>query len=224
VPRVCRRTRVRYTFLAMWSGKRSFSSQRRPPELLAGFALVALVAASCAGRSTVRGDDDEVAGATGHAGRGGGGGAAGHAAGRAGSGSIMSAGRGGSAGTGGADVPYQDPGCPDAAAPPATVECNVFDAVSACPAGLACKPYIDHPYGDGCDQQVFNMRCTMPGSGQQGDPCGSGMADCGDGFICVIGASHGARCLRMCPLDGTVRCPSGYVCGPTDADGIGVCA
>lgn len=186
--------------------------------------LAALVAAACAGRSTVRGDDDEVAGNTARAGRGGSGGQAGRGAGRAGTGSIARSGAGGSGGSGGTDTPYVDPGCPDAAAPPATVECNVFDTVSSCPAGTGCKPDIEHPYGDGCDQQVFNMRCVTPGSGQQGDGCGDGMSDCADGFICVIGASHGARCLRMCPLDGSVRCPSGYVCGPTDADGIGVCA
>jgi hypothetical protein len=208
----------------MWSGKRSYLSRRRPPELVAALGVMVLVGSSCAGRSTVRADDDDVSGTAGRAGRGGNGASGGHAAGRAGSGSIMTAGKGGSAGSGESETPYQDPGCPDAAAPPATVECNVFDAVSACPAGFACKPDIEHPYGDGCDQQVFNMRCVTPGSGQQGDACGSGMADCGDGFICVIGASHGARCLRMCPLDGSVRCPSGYVCGPTDADGIGVCA
>jgi hypothetical protein len=208
----------------MWSGKRSFGSRRRPPELALGFAVAALVASACAGRSSVRADDDATAGTPGRAGRGGSGGEAGHAAGRAGAGAVAIAGRGGGSGAGGGDTPYQDPGCPDAAAPPATIECNVFDAVSTCPAGFACKPDIEHPYGDGCDQQVFNMRCTTPGSGQQGDACGGDTNGCAEGFICVIGASHGARCLRMCPLDGTVRCPSGYVCGPTDADGIGVCA
>lgn len=195
----------------MWSGKRSFT-------------FVALVAAACAGHSTVRSDDDATGGAEAQAGRIGSGGQAGRAAGGAGTGSIVSGGKGGSAGTSDSDMPYHDPGCPDAAAPAATVECNVFDSVSGCPAGFACKPDVEHPYGDGCDQEVLNMRCSMPGAGQQGDSCENGMSDCADGFICVLGASHGARCLRMCPLDGSTRCPAGYVCGPTDADGIGVCA
>lgn len=178
------------------------------------------VAFACAGRSTSVTSDDDAASA-GKGGRGGSAGAAGamHLAGRGGVGGTA-----GSATGGTGDVPYVDPGCPDAAAPPGVMECNVFDAVSTCGAGLACKPDIDHPYGSGCDQQVFNLRCVFPGTGEQGAACGNGMADCAAGFICVVGASHGARCLKMCPLDGSTECPSGYVCGPTDADGIGVCA
>src|SRR5262249_28445885 len=115
------------------------------------------------------------------------------------------------------------PGCPDAAAPTPTLECDVFEEVSSCPDGTACKPQIEHPYGSGCDQQVFNMRCVFPGVGLQGAPCDSRMSDCADGYICAVGAAHGPHCLQMCPLDGVRHCPSGYVCGPTDAEGIGVC-
>jgi hypothetical protein len=128
------------------------------------------------------------------------------------------------AGTGGSDVPFEDPGCPDTPAPPPVLECDAFSTPSGCSEGLACKPYIDHPYGSGCDQQVFNMLCVYPGTGVQGTPCGNGMSDCGEGYICVVGAAHGSVCLRMCPLDGSVRCPLGFVCGATDAEGIGVCA
>jgi hypothetical protein len=186
-------------------------------------AALAFVALACAGRSTfVSGDDDTASGAAGRGGKSGRAGAGGAG------GSMQHAGRGGSAGsaTGGSttDPPYDDPGCPDAAAPQAIVECSVFNGVSTCGDGLACKPDIEHPYGTGCGIEVINMRCVLPGSGQQGDSCDGGMSDCAEGFICVLGASHGARCLRMCPLDGSTRCPSGYVCGPTDADGIGVCA
>ena len=142
---------------------------------------------------------------------------------------MQHAGRGGGAGatsgTGGTgDMPYNDPGCPDAAAPEAVLECDVFDTTNTCPAGLACKPDVEHPFGTGCDQQTFNMRCVIAGSGQQGDSCEGGMSDCAEGFICVLGAAHGPQCLRMCPLDGSTRCPSGYICGATDADGVGVCA
>lgn len=187
--------------------------------------MLALLVATwgCAGRSTSseRSADDDDHDAGGRAGMGGKGGSGGKA-GRGGS-SGQAAGKGGAAGSGGSDVPYDDPGCPDAAAPSPIVECNVFDVPSSCPAGTACKPQIEHPYGSGCDQQVFNMRCVYPGSGQQGAPCDNGMVDCADGFLCVVGAAHGAHCLHMCPLDGSTRCPAGFVCGATDADGIGVC-
>ncbi|HSU38381.1 MAG TPA: hypothetical protein VLJ38_02405 [Polyangiaceae bacterium] len=205
----------------MWSGYRSFLSRLGGP----GFLLVwiALVASACAGRSTmVSADDDATAGS------GASGGKPGHA-GAATGGSMQVAGRGGSAGArsgsgGTGDVPYDDPGCPDAAAPASVIECNVFDGGSSCADGFACKPDVEHPFGTGCDEQTVNMRCVVAGSGRQGDSCEGGMGDCAAGFICVLGAAHGARCLQMCPLDGSTRCPSGYVCGATDADGIGVCA
>jgi hypothetical protein len=207
----------------MWSGFRSFLPRLRGPRRFAP-ALFAVVAFACAGRSTMVSSDDDTT--SGDGARGGTSGRAGNA----GTGGTMHvAGRGGSAGapssTGGSgDTPYTDPGCPDAAAPAAVVECNVFDTVNTCGDGLACKPDIQHPFGSGCDQQVFNMRCVSAGTGQQGDACDDGMSDCAEGFICVVGAAHGPLCLRMCPLDGSTRCPSGYVCGATDADGIGVCA
>jgi hypothetical protein len=206
----------------MWSGI-SFAGPRRQKNAgaLTLFAAV-LVALGCAGRSTSAlpsDDDDDHASNSGRGGKGGGGGKAGRggSAGRA-------AGSGGMAGTGGTDVPYMDPGCPDLPAPAPVLECDVFSTPSGCPDGMACKPYIDHPYGSGCDQQSFNMLCVYAGSGEQGDPCDSGMSDCAEGHICVVGAAHGPHCLRMCPLDGTITCPSGFVCGATDAEGIGVCA
>lgn len=183
------------------------------------------VAFGCAGRSVTAepSDDDDAAsgrgGAGGTGGRGGKAGQGGSAGRAAGSGGMA-----GTAGTGGTDMPYEDPGCPDTPAPPAQIECDVFSTPGGCPDGMACKPYIDHPYGSGCDQQVFNMLCVYAGDGQQGAVCDSGMFECAEGYICVIGAAHGARCLRMCPLDGSVACPLGYVCGATDAEGIGVCA
>ena len=207
----------------MWSGNRSVRL-RCPAFGLGWLAVGVLAATACSGRSTVSPGGADEAGAPSQPGQSGGkGGGAGR--GGAAGGAGVAAGQPGLAGSGGTgDMPFEDPGCPDAAAPTAVVECGVFDAMSACPVGLACKPDITHPFGSGCDQQVFNMRCVPPGPGVQGDPCEGGMAACSDGYICVVGASHGAHCLRMCPLDGSTHCPSGYVCGPTDADGIGVCA
>lgn len=184
--------------------------------------LAFAVALGCAGRSTSNpadDDDDHVSGRGGSGGKGGSSGKGG-ASGQGGKGGAGA--KGGAAGTGG-EVPYVDPGCPDTPAPPPVLECDVFEEVSSCPAGSACKPQIEHPYGSGCDQQVFNMRCTTPGVGGQGAPCDNGMSECAEGFICVVGAAHGPHCLQMCPLDGLRHCPSGYVCGATDAEGIGVC-
>jgi len=186
--------------------------------------LAVALALGCAGRSTSTtpdDDDDHVSGRGGTGGKGGGSAKGGK------SGTSGKAGKGGAAGTGGvagADIPYDDPGCPDAMAPkPPELDCDVFEEVSSCVAGTVCKPQIEHPYGSGCGWQVFNMRCVYPGLGEQGAPCENGMADCAGGFICVVGAAHGPHCLQMCPLDGARHCPSGYVCGPTDAEGIGVC-
>lgn len=208
----------------MWSGI-SYERPRRKKNAGALALLTAVViACGCAGRSTttVPSDDDDEHGTSGRAGRGGAGGSGG----KAGGGGFAGrpAGSGGTAGSGGNDVPYEDPGCPDTPAPPAVIECDVFSVPSGCPDQMACKPYIDHPYGSGCDQQVFNMLCVYAGTGEQGTACDNGMSDCGEGYICVVGAAHGAHCLLMCPLDGSVPCPLGYVCGATDAEGIGVCA
>ena len=183
---------------------------------------LALIIAACSGRSVLRPPEDD-AGATGATGGTSGSGGKGGRGGTGGSAGL--AGKAGMAGTGGTgEMPFEDPGCPDIPPPDAIIECDVFDSPGVCGEGFACKPELDHPFGSGCDQEVLNMRCVLPGTGQQGEPCDDGMTSCADGFICVIGASHGARCLHMCPLDGSIRCPSGYVCGPTDADGIGVCA
>lgn len=194
-------------------------------------ALLGLAAVfGCSGHSrTIDGSNDAGEGGTG---------GAGPLAGRAGSGGKVQggAGRGGSpqdagvdAGTGGnvpADAmeePYVDPGCPDAAAPEGIIECDPFSTPSGCPEGSACKPSISHPYGSGCDQQTFNLFCGAAGDGVQGSECFTG-SDCADGFICVVGAGAGKLCLRMCAPDGTAVCPPGYLCGETDAAGIGVCA
>jgi hypothetical protein len=213
-----------------WSGRVSrLSSARRG---LGGAALALLlglpIAVACSGRSRVL--DGPLGASEGDAGEnqtGSGGSTAsgGSGAGRGGTSSQAgSAGRGGSAGTrDGGEDPYVDPGCPDAEAPSGIVECDPFTVPSGCPEGLACKPNIVHPYGDGCDQQTFNLLCRPAGSGVQGSACGSA-SDCADGFICVFGAGAGTICLRMCGLDGTGVCPAGYVCGETDAQGIGVCA
>ncbi len=119
---------------------------------------------------------------------------------------------------------YDDPGCPDAAPPPGVVECDVFGNPTGCPDGEGCYPYVDHPYGDGCDVQTFGAVCYQSGTGTQGDECGSGTGGCAAGYICVIGAKPGKRCVQMCDLNVPNSCPDGLICGETDVEGVGVCA
>jgi hypothetical protein len=202
----------------MWSGKRFSRVRRIAP--LAGVA--ALLGAACSGRSVSRPPDADAAGFTGSSGGSAG---SGGKAGRGGGGGGLAAGTAGKAGTGGTgEVPFEDPGCPDIPPPAAVIECDVFDTGSPCGEGFACKPRLEHPFGTGCDQQVLNMYCVLPGAGEQGDACENGMSECAEGFICVVGAAQGANCLQMCAPGGSIQCASGYVCNLTDADGIGVCS
>jgi hypothetical protein len=124
----------------------------------------------------------------------------------------------------GGEDPYVDPGCPDVPAPQGVVECDIFGTPSGCPEGTGCYPDLEHPFGEGCDQQTLNIVCRLAGTGVAGDLCGSGTGGCAPGFTCIVGAQAGKRCLRICSLDGQLGCPTGSICGPTDAFGIGVCA
>src|SRR6188472_2287002 len=116
----------------MWSGSFRRQPFRSGQSVAPVLGLAVVLGLGCAGRSTSSApsddDDDHVSGrgGTGGGGKGGNGGkgARGGSAGRGGS--------GGTGGTAGNDVPYDDPGCPDAAAPSPTLECDVFETVSSC--------------------------------------------------------------------------------------------
>jgi hypothetical protein len=181
---------------------------------------LALLVAACGGQSTVvPGEPGDPTGGVG----GGGGSAQGGSSGRGGSGGTS--GKGGTGGTAGTDEPpFVDPGCPDAAAPEGFVECDVFGVGADCPVGFGCYPYISHPFGDGCDQQSFGSVCAPSGSGTQGSFCDGGAEYCAPGYLCVVGAQAGKRCMRICPLDGSAQCAPGLICGQTDAHGVGVCS
>lgn len=227
-PGNCGARAVGFTLLSMWSVRGS-ALRRALFGLMLGAATTLVLTAGCSGRSSrldgPNGNEEE--GGEGEpvprAGRDGGSGSAGGGA------SGRDAGTGATGGTAGnppADAmeePYVEPGCPDAAVLPGTVECDPFVMPSGCGAGFACKPSIEHPFGDGCEQQRFHMLCRPAGFGVQGDECASA-TDCAENFLCVVGAGAGTLCLRMCPLDGTGACPAGYICGETDARGVGVCA
>ncbi|HEX6273469.1 MAG TPA: hypothetical protein VFZ53_10520 [Polyangiaceae bacterium] len=195
----------------------------RARSILGIVALGAVLFGGCGGSSKVVEGDDGGAGEG--AAPSGGATAAGGTAGVAG---TSGTGTGGTSGTstGGSagEPPDTDPGCPDIPAPPGRYECDVFGSPSGCESGEGCYPTIEHPFGTGCDQQVHGSRCAYAGTGVQGEFCPGGTLDCAPGFICIVGAQSGSRCMRMCAIDGSMPCPSGLFCGETDAFGVGVCA
>ena len=175
---------------------------------LAGCALA--LAAACGGQS-LEGDGDESGGGR-------------QRGGSPGVGWSGSAGRGGAQGTGGRPKSdFVDRECPTTPPPAGVRECEPLGDGSDCPLGSACYPYIEHPYGEGCDAQTFGARCREAGSGVQGDVCGSGTDGCAADYLCVIGLQSGRRCARMCTFDGAGECEDGLICGETDVEGYGVC-
>lgn len=174
--------------------------------------LAFVFALACGGESV---EGDPADGTGGRAQRGGSGGAAGGASATSG---------GSTSGSGGRPAPdYVEPECPAAPPPAGTRECEPFGDGTDCPLGYACYPYVQHPYGEGCDAQTFGTRCRSVGTGVQGDVCGSGTDGCAAGYLCVIGLQSGRRCAKMCTFDGESGCEAGLICGDTDVEGYGVC-
>jgi len=170
----------------------------------------------CGGSVVVSGDGNAGAAGAGHAGR----------SGHAGRGNA-----GASNGGGGATHPadagfdaYDDPGCPDVGAPTQINECDPFAATPTCPVGQGCFPFVDHPYGQGCEAQSFGTVCRDAGMGRQGDSCGSAGNGCAAGFVCVVGSKPGKHCVQLCPVGAQKVCPAGLVCGELDVEGYGVCS
>jgi hypothetical protein len=122
----------------------------------------------------------------------------------------------------GPDV-YDDPGCPDVPPPPSIVECDVFSEPSGCAPDMGCYPYVEHPFGEGCDLQSFGAVCIPVGSGVQGSECDSDTDGCAAGYACVVGAQSGKRCVKICDLNAPNSCDNGLICGETDVEGVGVC-
>jgi hypothetical protein len=119
---------------------------------------------------------------------------------------------------------FVDPGCEDLPPPEPYFECDLFLEPSGCQDGYGCYPYLLHPNDpSGCGQQSYGSVCIEPGIGSQGDLCGDGLRYCEPGYICVIGARPGARCAKLCSMDGAADCTDGLICGETDLPGIGVC-
>jgi hypothetical protein len=208
----------------MWPGQPLARSVPRGARF--GAVLGLALFAACGGQSSsIEGDGDAGDGAGGAAPTGGTGGRGG-TVGRGGTAGIGKGGTSGSSQTGGVagEKPDTNPGCPGTPAPPGFYECDVFGVPTGCGPGEGCYPTIDHPFGMGCDQQVHGSLCAPAGTNVQGDFCSGGSLDCAPGYICIVGAQSGSRCMRMCSLDGSTPCPSGLFCGETDALGVGVCA
>jgi hypothetical protein len=156
------------------------------------------------------------------------GGAAGHAGQVSRAGSSSSAGLGGS---GGDSIPldasfdeYTDPGCSDAGPAVEMKQCDPFGAVSGCPAGQGCYPFVDQPFGAGCGAQSFGTVCLVAGTGTQGAICGNGANDCASGYVCVVGSQPGQHCVKLCKMTDPNACPRGMICGELDVEGYGVCS
>lgn len=141
-------------------------------------------------------------------------------------GSAGSGGRMASAGRAGSGVAgaYTDPGCPNVVPPPARAECDPLDSAGTCPPGEGCYPYVEHPFGRGCDVATFGAICVRSGTGRQGESCGDGTSGCAPGFMCVVGSRSGRRCAQICTFDGREECPAGMLCSDTDVQNYGVCS
>ena len=189
-----------------------------------GCCALALGLAFGCGGSVAHNDDVPSAGGSSSPG--------GKPSGRAGSTAGGSQGRAGSGGYAGTEVapdgglidpPPVDAGCPMQDLPPPDLECDAFTPGS-CPAGAGCYPFVEHPEGNGCDQQRYGTVCLPAGQGTQGALCGAGSGDyCAPGFVCVVGQRAGKRCAALCKLGGANQCSGGLICGDLDVAGFGVC-
>lgn len=203
----------------MWFG--AFSS--RACVLLMGAVPLLGVFVGCGGTVETLPPDGSGGSASGGAPSGGSGGSAVGGAPAGGTTGVGGApGTGGSPSSGGTGG-FADPGCPDVPQPDPYYECDPLDPEVGCGEGYACYPYVSHPYGTGCGTQQFGAVCAPVGTGTHGDFCGDGYGRCAAGFLCVVGASAGKRCAKLCPLDGPHDCPAGLICGETDVAGYGVC-
>lgn len=137
----------------------------------------------------------------------------------AGSGGALVAGSGGVAG----EPEPVETGCPPQELPPPDLQCDPF-APGSCGAGAGCYPFVEHPEGNGCDQQHYGTVCLPIGVGRQGDVCGDDSGDfCAEGFVCVVGQRAGKRCAQLCRLGEPKQCSGGLLCGDLDVAGFGVC-
>jgi len=129
---------------------------------------------------------------------------------------------GGTGGRGSGGVTYMEEECPDEPPPPVIPMCDPLSPREGCPDGQGCYPYLVYPNGEGCGFPTFGAQCALASSGAQGEVCGMGNY-CEPGFMCVIGATAGARCAKVCSLVEPSGCPAGLVCNETDVLGYGVC-
>jgi hypothetical protein len=114
-----------------------------------------------------------------------------------------------------------DPGCEDPPPPIQDFACDPYAQGNGdCAPGEGCFIYVQYP-PEPCGQEIYGAFCSPAGPGTQGSPCFGGQ-DCGAGYVCVVSGS-GNQCVALCPLDGSIPCPSGLVCEPIDVEGFGGC-
>jgi len=112
--------------------------------------------------------------------------------------------------------------CPDLP-PEEYYSCNPLGANDECGAGYKCSPYVIFPDQDECGAVRYGAYCAYAGVGRQGEECSTNGDNCAAGYLCVVGTGGGARCASVCDVSDGSGCPSGLLCGETDAQNIGVC-
>ena len=137
-----------------------------------------------------------------------------------GSSSLWPGASGGTATGGQAYSTYTAIGCPDAAAPTITAQCDLFSAVSGCADGQACFP-TSQATADPCQPEQYYV-CASAGNGTQGDYCARS-PDCASGFVCVV-TPNATECQQMCSLSDPSICSPGMRCDPIDVAGVGTCS
>lgn len=102
--------------------------------------------------------------------------------------------------------------------------CDPLDPIATCPEGGACAPYSRFPKEGECGATVYGTYCARAGQATQGEICGSGNGElCAPGYLCVVGATGGPRCAKLCSVFEPDVCPPGLICGETDVLNYGVC-
>lgn len=114
--------------------------------------------------------------------------------------------------------------CEDLPPEQGRMECDPMDPINTCPlSGTGCYPYARFPRDGECGATIYGSYCVPSGTGDQGAICGVNNDYCAPGFLCVVGATGGPRCAKLCNVFSPDTCAEGLVCGETDVLDYGVC-
>lgn len=104
------------------------------------------------------------------------------------------------------------------------MDCDPMDPINTCVTpGTGCYPFARFPKNGECGATIYGSFCAPSGKGRQGDICSVNNDYCEPGFLCVVGATGGPRCARLCNVFSPDTCDGGLVCGETDVLDYGVC-